>query len=144
MGRENHIADILRIVGWCSLGFVFLLGVISGAASNQALIGITYAVIGMISCAFFLGLSEIIRLIQGIYNMAMKKERSSVRKTEKDNARKEALDILPEARDEIINFYAAGQYSIPSIQKTRLKMFFVLKLMKKCSTSNLEALSQGY
>jgi hypothetical protein len=115
--RNNAIAYALRIIGWSCLVFGFLLGIIAGTSTNEVLSGITYIIYGIIFCAIFLGFSEVISLLQGIYDQGVKKEEKAVEKVI-TNESKEISAVLPEAEAEIRDFYAAGHLKPSSIQAT--------------------------
>jgi hypothetical protein len=118
--RNNAIAYALRIIGWSCLGFGFLIGIIAGTSTNQVLSGITYIIYGIIFCAIFLGFSEVISLLQGIYDQGVKKEEKAVEKVI-TNEPKEISAVLPDAEAEIRDFYAAGHLKPNSIQATTVE-----------------------
>lgn len=126
--RENIIASVLRVIGWCCLAFGILFGMIYGMIdrpeeqfvqdSFYEMVTLTSIVSGIIWCVIFLGFSEVVSLLQGIYNQGEKKEKHAIKKKPILTPKQE---LALQAEAEIKSYYASVNKVIDLIESTEIE-----------------------
>jgi hypothetical protein len=137
--KENLIADALKWVGWACLAVGLLLGMIhftsdlpgDPAVNHQGLIAFAYAAGGVMWCVIFLGFSEVVGLLQGIYNQGERKRKPSSALKQKDRV-KTPFEITNEPsydyENEIKNYYFTHNRFVDSIESTVLDDVFKVSI----------------
>lgn len=137
--KENLIADVLKWIGWAWLAIGLLLGMIhltselpgDPAENHQGLIAFAYAAGGVMWCVIFLGFSEVVSLLQGIYNQGERKRMpsSSLKQKVKEKTAYEIADEPPyDYENEIKNYYFTHNRFVDSIEPTVIEDIFKVKI----------------
>ncbi|MGF3104468.1 hypothetical protein [Rossellomorea sp. DUT-2] len=135
--KENKVASALKVVGF----FVIAIGIISGSlfygqndefvqpSPLQAMLGFALMINGIVWGIVFFGFSEIIKLLQGIFNQ----REPSTSQTSKP-APPEALlevEVSPHDRREIEMFYADKGWTVEDIARTDREDFYLVTVNGK-------------
>ncbi|MDR7074407.1 hypothetical protein [Fictibacillus barbaricus] len=137
--KENLIADALKWIGWAWLAIGLLLGMIhftaelpgDPAKNHQGLIAFAYAAGGVMWCAIFLGFSEVVGLLQGIYNQGERKRMpsSALKQKVKEKTPYEIVNEPPyDYEKEIKNYYFTHNRFVDSIERTVIEDIFKVKI----------------
>ena len=137
--RENLIADALKWLGWACLAMGLLLGLIHFTAvlpgdpleNHQGLVSIAYAAGGVMWCVIFLGFSEVVALLQGIYNQGERKRKpsSALKQIEKVKTPYEISNEPPyDYENEIKNYYFTHNRFVDSIEHTVMDDVFKVSI----------------
>ncbi|WP_430787034.1 hypothetical protein VBD025_15390 [Virgibacillus flavescens] len=118
--RENSIASVLQILG----GLAIVVGVIGGLSygmSANVLIGLTFLAKTVIWGIVFFGFSEVIKLLQGIFNQ---REEMIVKSADEGEGLTDTNELTThspvgiQARQDIEAFYAEKGMQVQEIRAT--------------------------
>lgn len=136
--KENTVAKALMIVGYLSIIVGMITGFNYGSKEElgelRGVIGLSLFVSGIIWGIVFFGFSEVIKLLQGIYNQGRAK--GPVIRTEKDEVPSATSEVkenkvesgsIPDAvRGEIHEFFEERGNTVQSILPTNREDFYLV------------------
>ncbi|MGG0716999.1 hypothetical protein ABE096_05270 [Robertmurraya massiliosenegalensis] len=145
--KDNPIAKALFIVGIFIIAASAITGLIYGTSLDyyflgelQSTLGWSVFISGIISGLFFLGFSEIIKLLQGIYNQNEKQsadENYEVNLDKSPEIKPIKSTITDQVIQEITEFYQVKNVQVENIEETDKEDFFKVTL-EDGSTEQIE------
>ena len=125
--KENKVASALFAVGF----FTIVIGVVTGIMIDLSLL-----ITGVVSGILFIGFSEVIKLLQGIFDqgemMVSEKRSTSLESgllTDKDGKQVKELgtyEVSEGERNEIVEFYFSKGLTVESITATDQEDYFIV------------------
>ncbi|MBE4909248.1 hypothetical protein IMZ08_14370 [Bacillus luteolus] len=137
-GKENTVAKALMIVGYLAIVVGMITGFSYGSQEElgelRGVIGLSLFVSGIIWGIVFFGFSEVIKLLQGIYNQGIPKrsvidtlkEQGSSATLEVNENKVEARSVSEVARREIDEFFKDRGNTVQSILLTDREDFYLV------------------
>lgn len=145
--KDNKVASALNVIGVLAIVSGVISGIyygtneeFAGLGGLQGIIGFSLFVNGLVWGIVFLGFSEIINLLQGLFNQGStsfgnKSSNHGVSEinlehnnVEKKLARKVAFIVSDLERKEILAFYSSKGLSVKEIKATNKEDFFLVAL----------------
>ncbi|MGV2622808.1 UNVERIFIED_CONTAM: hypothetical protein N8J90_16535 [Halobacillus marinus] len=132
--KKNPIATALFILGVLSIVGGIILGLVYGTEEpsygyDQGTLGWSFVIYGVVWGVVLLGFSEIIKLLQGIYNQgAPEKERAEehISTPPPDTDKGFAGNVSTAARSEIVNFYKKKGITVEGIEAMEKEYFYLV------------------
>ncbi|MBA2175994.1 hypothetical protein H0266_13945 [Halobacillus locisalis] len=127
--KENKVASAIFAVGF----FMITIGIVTGIMFDLSLL-----LTGVVSGIVFIGFSEVIRLLQGIYNQGdimIRASSSTASESEilsgDDGNQVKAMSahgVSEGERNEIVEFYSSKGLKVENISATDQEDYFIVKV----------------